>query len=353
MSFLPDWAPNLHPLLVHFPIAILFTAVLIDIAGLFLKEQPFWRRAAVLLYVLGGISVFATYLAGEQAADSVFLPSEANALLTEHSDLGQWTFWFYGGYAVLRLIVFLTGLSKRMIVHLPMVFIAAGGLVLLFSTAEHGAELVFRFGVGVQAVDLSVESVGAPTDSLAIALSSPSIAEDSSWSWKPTRATAWRSAMAFVEGESALTSSMMDAGERGDVLGLTVDGEPVLFLVDLPLSDTQVDAAVNLDNFEGIFMFVHNVRDADNFGFMAIGNGQMRQGRSENGDIYVLDTKDFSASGWHTYRVVSDGTHVRAYSGKTLITHGHGEAHEPGSIGIRINGSGTVLLDFLKVQRIR
>jgi len=80
MSFLPDWAPNLHALIVHFPIAILFVAVLIDILGLLLRRKPFWRRAAVLLYVLGGVAVFVTYLTGEQAADSVFLPTEARSV---------------------------------------------------------------------------------------------------------------------------------------------------------------------------------------------------------------------------------------------------------------------------------
>ncbi len=353
MSFLPDWAPNLHALIVHFPIAILFVAVLIDILGLLLRRKPFWRRAAVLLYVLGGVAVFVTYLTGEQAADSVFLPTEADQFLTEHSDLGHWTFWFFGVYAIVRLIVFLTGLSKRLLVHLLMMLIAAGGLFLVYSTAEHGAELVFRFGVGVQAVDHSVESVDAPTDSSAIALSVPEIGADSSWTWKPTRASAWRAAMVFTTGEDALASSMMDGGERGDVLGLTLDRRSALFVVDLAMSDIQIDAAVNLDDFEGVFMFVHNVQDSNNYRFTAIGNGQMRQGRSENGDLYPLDTKDFKASGWHTYRVVSDGTHVRTYSGETLITHGHGDVPADGPVGLRINGSGTVLLDFIKARPLR
>jgi len=135
-------------------------------------------------------------------------------------------------YAIVRLIVFLTGLSKRLLVHLLMMLIAAGGLFLVYSTAEHGAELVFRFGVGVQAVDHSVESVDAPTDSSAIALSVPEIGADSSWTWKPTRASAWRAAMVFTTGEDALASSMMDGGERGDVLGLTLDRRSALFVVD-------------------------------------------------------------------------------------------------------------------------
>ena len=89
--FLPDWAPNLHPLLVHFPIAILFVAVAIDATSLVLREKPFWRNAAMMMYILGGVSILATYLAGKQAADLVFLSLEGNAALTEHADLGLWS----------------------------------------------------------------------------------------------------------------------------------------------------------------------------------------------------------------------------------------------------------------------
>ena len=38
MNLVPDWAPNIHPLLVHFPIALLSTAVAADVVG--------WRFAA-------------------------------------------------------------------------------------------------------------------------------------------------------------------------------------------------------------------------------------------------------------------------------------------------------------------
>jgi hypothetical protein len=78
----------------------------------------------------------------------------------------------------------------------------------------------------------------------------------------------------------------------------------------------------------------------------------MRQGRSENGDIFLLDEKPYVPDGWVTIRVVNDGTHARAYSGETLIAHGHGDAPDPGPAGIRLNGSGTVKLDFMSVQKL-
>ncbi len=350
-SFLPDWAPNLHPLFVHFPIALLFVAVFVDAIGLFLREKLFWRHAALLLYGLGGLAVVATYFAGRQAAELIFLSAEANPLLTEHADLGQWTFWFFGIYAIVRPIVDVTALGKKFAVRIGGFVIAFGGLFLLYSTAEHGAELVFKYGAGVDAVDHTVQGVTAPQDSSAAALSAPLLAEDGSWTWKPTRASTWKSSMTFPEGGGDFSrTTMMDGGERGDVLALFTEGETAMFVVDQPLGDIQMDMDLNLDDFDGVVMIIHHVKDLTNYHFTSIGNGEMRLGRSENGDLYTLDTKPYEPSGWVSFRVVSDGTHVRSYADEALVAHGHGSEPENGSVGLRVNGIGTVLVDFLSVQ---
>jgi len=33
MELIPDWAPNIHPMIVHFPIAILLAAIGADLLG--------------------------------------------------------------------------------------------------------------------------------------------------------------------------------------------------------------------------------------------------------------------------------------------------------------------------------
>ena len=79
----------------------------------------------------------------------------------------------------------------------------------------------------------------------------------------------------------------------------------------------------------------------------------VRQGRTENGDNYLYDQNPFEPEGWVTIRVVNDGTHSRVYAGKTMLAHGHGTAPTGGPVGIRLNGTGTALLDFMKVQTLR
>ncbi len=350
---LPEWAPNVHPLIVHFPIGILFTAALFDLVGLVLRQQDFPRRAAMMLYALGGIAATAAYFTGEAAADSVFLPTEANALLTEHSDLGHYVFYFFGGYAVVRVITFFAGLERMFLLRAAMAVLGVAGLGLLTYTADHGAEMVFRYGVGVQAVDAGPAVVAAPSDSSQVG---PQVLDAGGWMWKPTRAAAWRQHM-VIDGNLA-SSSMRDGGEqdgapRGDVLGLTPGAGPVTIWFEHPMETAQIDAALNLDSFDGSVMFVHNLIDAQNYHFTVLTDGEMRQGVSENRDLYVMDAKPYDASDWHSYRVVSDRTHFRAYADEALVTHGHGDAAPSGHIGLRLSGEGTVLVDFMQVVPVR
>ena len=60
-AMLPDWAPNIHPLVIHFPIALLFTAALVDTVALFLRSNDFLRKGAFSLYMLGGLTVVAAF----------------------------------------------------------------------------------------------------------------------------------------------------------------------------------------------------------------------------------------------------------------------------------------------------
>jgi len=354
MWFLPEWAPNVHPLIVHFPIALLFLAGLMDITGLILKDRSFFSTASVSIYVLGGLSTLAAFLAGRAAADSVFLPVDANALLTEHADLGEYTFYFFGVFALIRLVIHFTNFRDKMIVRSGMTLLGLLGLGLLTITATRGSELVYRYGVGVEAIDHSVESVSVAVDSTGIINSDPVLEENGNWSWKPVRASAWRSAVRFLEPEDGLTmSSIVDGGEKGDVLGLSLSGGTTSFVVDASLNDIQIDTAINLDNFDGVLMIIHNVIDGKNYRFTSIGNGEVRQGRSENGDHFLYDQKPFEPGGWITIRVVNDDTHSRIYSDETMIAHGHGTAPAEGPVGIRLNGTGTALIDFMRVQALR
>jgi len=351
MSILPEWAPNVHPLIVHFPIALLFVAALIDTIGLVLKNQAMWKNTAFVLYVLGGLAVVAAFFSGKQAGDSVFLATDASALLTSHADMALWVLYFFGGYALLRAVTYFAKLESRMGIRFTVYLIGLGGLALVWMTADRGAQMVFKYGVGVQAVNEAQNPLPIVTDPSGNA--APQANENGGWSWKPTRVAAWKESMTIFGNEAGLVTSILDGGDHGDVLGLTTSGDPEMLAFDFPMQTLQLDAALNLDQFKGSVMFVHHVLDEQNFNFVSVSTEEMKLGASDNGDLFLMDNKPFSPKGWASYRVVADQTHFRAYADQKLVAHGHGDDPGSGLVGIRLNGTGTVLIDFIQTVSLR
>jgi uncharacterized membrane protein len=96
--------PNLHPALVHFPIALAAVALLFE-AAVWIR----WRSAsadwsAAALWVLAAAGAGAAYLAGRVAADGVgTLPAAAEATLASHADAALATLSALGLLALLRV----------------------------------------------------------------------------------------------------------------------------------------------------------------------------------------------------------------------------------------------------------
>ena len=80
--------PNLHPALVHFPIALAAAALAIDGLTLILRIRERMDLAIALLYSMAALGGIGTYLTGRQAADSVGqIKAAAEPVLAEHADL--------------------------------------------------------------------------------------------------------------------------------------------------------------------------------------------------------------------------------------------------------------------------
>jgi uncharacterized membrane protein len=149
MKVIPDWAPNAHPLIVHFPLALLCAAVAVDLAAwVFRRHQPL-RRTATVLYVLGTAGAVAAYFTGRAASETVWLPGMAHALVAQHWDWALRTVWFFAALAIAR-VAFLRP-SRGVPSHVTLAaFVLAGfvGLGLLIETGDRGGRLVYQHGVG-------------------------------------------------------------------------------------------------------------------------------------------------------------------------------------------------------------
>lgn len=154
--------PNLHPAVVHFPIALLMTAVLFDLTAL-LARRRWLEHGAMTLLALGTVALGAAWLSGNSASEEMWsMPGAAQAALADHQDLG-----------VLTLLVFLVVLALRgtsaflsrhdevatiRVLRLFAVTGAVAGLLLLAVTADRGGALVYTHGMGVEPSARSVES---------------------------------------------------------------------------------------------------------------------------------------------------------------------------------------------------
>ena len=132
MELIPEWAPNIHPILVHFPIAIILLAVLMDLLNFFLPDKWWDDLKSTILYGIGAVSGIAAYYTGTLAADSVFLPSGAQSVLNDHSDWALWTVWFFGIYAILRILLHWYQKMDQQAIRIGLFVLALPGVFFLY-----------------------------------------------------------------------------------------------------------------------------------------------------------------------------------------------------------------------------
>ena len=151
--------PNPHPFLVHFPIALLPAALLLEIMGL-IRARPWWAsRAAAFLLILAAVLTFAAYEAGDDAADSLSHVSlTAQEQIDRHHDAAAWAMRLTILAALLRIAVVLHGRTTRSWNRAERglaALVMAGAMVMVVWTADLGGQLVYRYGLGVQQIEPS------------------------------------------------------------------------------------------------------------------------------------------------------------------------------------------------------
>jgi len=337
MQLVPQWAPNIHPLIIHFPIALLIIALLADLGVILFKKWGWLKNAAVSLYVLGALGAIVAYFTGKEAADVVSLPPAAHPIINRHADLALYATLFFGIYALIRLFLFWKKWdTKRLTVGL-LLLVAAAGYGLVQQTAEQGGMLVFKYGVG---------TLPAKTDSLNTAAAAEkaeapeiAIADNGSWSWRGKADQLEQ--FTLLQGQR--NNLRLQASAIKNALTINVlSTEPFLLTFGPKLANVQLVASVDVDNFSGSISLVHHVKDSATYEFFAVGNGRAQLGRVENGKTRVFDSEKATTQGWITLKAVGSTGHFRGYINDKLIVHGHAKDLPPGTTGLAFSGSGSI-----------
>jgi uncharacterized membrane protein len=144
-----EFLAELHPKVVHFPVALLFTFALFELLGTVLKKDYFHKAAHIILF-LGVIgSVFAV-LSGKQAGAANPNWTEASSeLIREHASFANITMWYFVGVLIIKTFLVV---KKKMNQTFNYIILALAfvGCFFIYETSEHGGELVTKFGIGTE-----------------------------------------------------------------------------------------------------------------------------------------------------------------------------------------------------------
>ncbi len=152
---LPSW-DAIHPILVHFPVALLLTApVFLMLAMVWKRQTQVMMVSALVVMALGLGGVLLALSSGEAAEEQAEQTAAAHQVLERHEDLAETTrTYFIVMTAVLGATLVGFSIGKKPVGHgvragvLGAYLIAyAPGLVVLANTAHEGGRLVHEFGV--------------------------------------------------------------------------------------------------------------------------------------------------------------------------------------------------------------
>ena len=149
----------IHPIVVHFPIALLSVYVIIEILAAITKKEIVITMARVFLGI-GAISILVAALTGNYSAHFMraghVLNEQTMQMIEAHETFATLTIWYFSILAVLHMYFFIQiDIKKRFaryktaIRYIAAVLAIAGGIS-LFYTGATGGELVFKKGVGTE-----------------------------------------------------------------------------------------------------------------------------------------------------------------------------------------------------------
>ncbi len=138
---------NIHPLFVHFPIALILVMLLFEVIWWLTRKSQFREFATYLLY-LSAVSAVAAVVTGYIASNSLGHDTPGHDFVHEHRDVMLWMSGVLVAttLATLFMRTIREGPWRRLLI-VPLLIVSA----LLVYGADKGGRLVFEYGVGVKA----------------------------------------------------------------------------------------------------------------------------------------------------------------------------------------------------------
>jgi uncharacterized membrane protein len=368
--------PNLHPALVHFPIALVSVAVLFDLATVAARKHSWLDRAAAALYGLAALGAGAAFLAGRRAADSLgLLGPEIVAHVNTHSDWGRYSLWALMVTAVARAGLSLWDVKlKRPLLRAAVLPLGVLATLVVYRTADLGGGLVFAHGVAVRADgggearpegspdQRSGGAAGHDAEAADAAESPPSTrlvtSRDGGLSWTPLATDAAALGIILVAANGAsldAVRAMSPSAAGAEGLRLAVSGATLL-VFGPELAGVQVEATLEPSDFRGTIALAHHVRGVGDSGLftVAVPSGESTLTTRSAGAQRVLDRKTASLTpGMRLELALSAaGRHLRGLIDGDLVVHGHEPELPAGRVGLLLDGEGEIVIHRITVAPV-
>lgn len=137
---------TIHPMVIHFTIAIVYLSSLAGLAGLIFRKDSFYSRTFVWLLFLGVIAALAAGVAGVISEYYVSVSPVVSPILGTHKQDGELT-------GVAELIAFglqFLAYRRKKTVYIPAFIFAVIATILVSVTGSLGGSMVYDHGLGVK-----------------------------------------------------------------------------------------------------------------------------------------------------------------------------------------------------------
>ena len=134
---------HLHPMVVHFPIALFITSLVFEIVSLVSTSQNL-HKAAIYMYVTAALVTPLIVRTGMEEAAKIGLN---HPILTQHRQYALWLMWT--SLMSLPVLWFTDQWLKKYFKVLFIAFLIASAIFVSF-TGDKGGRMVFEYGIGVE-----------------------------------------------------------------------------------------------------------------------------------------------------------------------------------------------------------
>ena len=141
--------PNIHPLVIHFPIVLLLGAVFFEFLG-HIFGNDYVKKTAKVTLLFGTLSLAVAVLTGWLAHQTVPHSEHSYPVIETHQLLGFLALGGFSGAALFKFI--LVPKYKSCWIYRIYLLLSLASIVALILGAHYGGKLVYEYGVGVKPV---------------------------------------------------------------------------------------------------------------------------------------------------------------------------------------------------------